>query len=336
MNKTINKINNQLEQFKTSIDTIINQNNQHINSIKRYENKDFTIQKKEGELPDQTKLKAETLLDQLEDIKKRNELILQNVNEFEQKIEEMNKEVNELKTYYLKEQENTQIKINEIVQVIVDSIETIKEKEMKKFDDEIKRYQSDYSNKIILKYEKNDLIKYNGMIDIEEKKQLEEWTGLTCGEILFDSDKDNWSLNSSVFDSKIMNKSYLLFVIEDTTNNKFGYYLNGTINKYNFNLKYKGSFMFSLKSNGRVNGMHIFEEKDYFAGYRLYPKSENLLFHTYGGIYIFKEKSKTLSYIFEDSYYYDFHGITKAFHPKLSEGKNKFFTPNRICVIQMN
>ena len=45
------------------------------------------------------------------------------------------------------------------------------------------------------------------------RKQLEDWTGLKCGEIIFDSNKDNWSINISVFDSKIMNKNNLMFII---------------------------------------------------------------------------------------------------------------------------
>ena len=47
MNKTIEiipQINNQLEQFKSSIDVIIQQNNEYFNSIKRYSNKTFDIE----------------------------------------------------------------------------------------------------------------------------------------------------------------------------------------------------------------------------------------------------------------------------------------------------
>ena len=46
MNKikeNIPQINQQLEQFKTSLDIIINQNNEYVNSIKRYSNKNYEI-----------------------------------------------------------------------------------------------------------------------------------------------------------------------------------------------------------------------------------------------------------------------------------------------------
>ena len=44
-------------------------------------------------------------------------------------------------------------------------------------------------------------------LDEKEKTQLERWTHKKCSDVLFDSDKDNWSQNTSVFDSKIMLQS---------------------------------------------------------------------------------------------------------------------------------
>ena len=70
-----------------------------------------------------------------------------------------------------------------------------------------------------------------------QRKQIEEWTGLKYGEILFDSDKDNWSKETSVFDDKIKGKKRLLFMIEDNYCEKFGYYLNTNVNN-EYNNKY--------------------------------------------------------------------------------------------------
>ena len=80
---TKEKINNKLNQFKTSIDVLINQNNEYVNGIKRYSNKDFLFEKKENETLEEQRNKADTMLDQLDDIHKRNKLILQIVDEFE-------------------------------------------------------------------------------------------------------------------------------------------------------------------------------------------------------------------------------------------------------------
>ena len=45
-------------------------------------------------------------------------------------------------------------------------------------------------------------------------------------DVLFDSDCDNWKVNESVFDDKIMGRKQLLFIIEDDHCEKFGYFLN--------------------------------------------------------------------------------------------------------------
>ena len=76
-----------------------------------------------------------------------------------------------------------------------------------------------------------------------------------------------------------MNKSNLVFIVEDTNNNKYGYYFNGTINQCNSWMKSKNSFLFTLKSNGRVNGMMKFEEKDNAAGLYLDQKTSSRSVH---------------------------------------------------------
>ena len=109
--------------------------------------------------------------------------------------------------------------------------------------------------------------------------QIEEWTGLKCKEILFDSDIDNWSKNSSTFDSKIKGRKQLVFIVEDTEGNKFGGYIDAIIDKYwDFDTQTRitdsKSFVFSLESNGRLNGMKKFniEYPQYAVG--LYNKSD--------------------------------------------------------------
>ena len=97
--KKIPKYNTQLEQYKSSIDVLINQNNEYLNSIKRYSNKNFNIQI-DGSITSEKKIEIETMIDQLEDINKRNDLIIQHVDEFVERIDEMKQSVINLKNEY--------------------------------------------------------------------------------------------------------------------------------------------------------------------------------------------------------------------------------------------
>ena len=95
---------------------------------------------------------------------------------------------------------------------------------------------------------------------MKEIKQLNKWTNKKCSEVLFDSDKDDWNQNTSVFDDRVKGKNNLMFVVEYTNNNKFGYYLSSSVNQSLNNwTSDSNAFLFSLKSNGRVNGMYKFE-----------------------------------------------------------------------------
>ena len=174
-------------------------------------------------------------------------------------------------------------------------------------------------------------------LEKNELKQLEEWTNKKCSEVIFDSNKDDWSTNTSVFDSKIKNKSNLVFIVEEENNNKFGYYFNGTVNTNGSDMKAQGSFMFTLKSNGRINGMYKFEEKSNVSGLQLYQKSSGYLFYAHAGIEIYSQNNKTSSHVYEFSSYFDFHGTSKAFHPNcINDSNTPNFTPKRFTVIQMN
>ena len=91
-----------------------------------------------------------------------------------------------------------------------------------------------------------------------QKEQLEEWTKLKCGKILFNSHVDDWGMNTSVFGDRVVERRNLIFVIEDTENNKFGYYLSSKISKIGKPISDEFAFVFTLENNGRLkegNGM---------------------------------------------------------------------------------
>ena len=124
------------------------------------------------------------------------------------------------------------------------------------------------------------LMKY---VEYKEMRQLEEWTNKKCTEIVFDSDKDNWSENTSVFDSKVINKSNLIILIEDKEGQKFGGYVNEKITGVNTWINDQNAFLFSLNSNGRLNGMMKFNVSNPSRAFMLYPKtSENNILFRFG------------------------------------------------------
>ena len=169
-------------------------------------------------------------------------------------------------------------------------------------------------------------------------KQLEEWTGLKCKEILFDSNIDNWERYTSTFDSKILNKNKLIFIIEDTKGNKFGGYIDATIDK----IRYYGradtiitdskSFVFSLESNGRLDDMKKFNIKYPEDAFFLYNKSHDRLFGIgYCDIVIFKKGSEYKPYCIQSSFNYE--GMRNTLCGK--EYSSNPFELKQFIVIQM-
>ena len=170
----------------------------------------------------------------------------------------------------------------------------------------------------------------------DQKKQLEEWTGLKYGNDIFDSDIDNWSKGTSVLNDRIIGKKQLIFLIEDEDGERFGYYLNTeVIERYWQKHGYKPittdnkSFHFNLQSNGRLKQPMKFESKNVtYGGYILFEKSNDYLIYL-GDIELFKENYKNQSFCGQSESHFDYHGIKNALCGKIQ------FTSKRILVIQM-
>ena len=345
----IPSINTKLEEFKTSIETLINKNNNHVKSIKRYKNKEYSIEITEDETFDDRKNKAETMMDQLDDIIKRTSLEIENVKLFEKKLNDLTKEIEQMKMIYENDKFECEKKITELEHLLLNEIETMRKDELKRHEEEMKREKEEFENrknkernKIENEYkllmnqcsiysEKMKLCEMN--LDFQEVKQLEQWTNKKCSEVLFDSDKDDWSQNTSVFGDKIYGKSNLMFIVEDTNNNKFGGYLTSTIDKYDDYIIDKNAFVFSLKSNGRINGTKKFDISNSCYSFKIWMKSnsEYLFKFGYEDLGIFKKSYKNGGWTQPTSYNYE--GISSAL-----SGKNSYSTPysmKRFIVIQM-
>ncbi|BFU24513.1 trichohyalin, putative [Entamoeba histolytica] len=170
-----------------------------------------------------------------------------------------------------------------------------------------------------------------GISTMEEIEQLEEWTNRKVGNILFDSDIDNWNYGTSVFDQRIWKKEHIIIIIEDEEGNKFGGYVNSKIDKIYGNYIYDSkSFVFSLNSNGRMKGMMKFDIKKSQHAFCLYNQTVNDILFEFGflgDICVFKENIKTLSSCHQFSF--EYNGMSNALCGKYN------FTPKRIIVIEM-
>ena len=218
-------------------------------------------------------------------------------------------------------------------------IETLHDKERRK-EGEIEEIKKNFEMKkrecLGEKYEESV---NKTIVDETEKRKLEEWTQKRYAEVLFNSNYSNSNQNTSVFDSKIMNKSNLLFIIEDTNNNKFGYYFNGTVTQCEKDLKGNGSFLFSLKSSGRdQQEMFKFEEKQECKGLYIYNKANVMLFGVSNGFWIRKEDRKSFDCeIYQNNDNFDFHNVENVFPIYSCSGiQSDVFNPKQISVIQMN
>ncbi|BFU19555.1 trichohyalin, putative [Entamoeba histolytica] len=162
-------------------------------------------------------------------------------------------------------------------------------------------------------------------------KQIEEWTEKRISNILFDSDKDDWSIDTSVFDQRIMNKKHIIIIIEDEEGNKFGGYVNSKINKVGHYINDSQSFLFSLESNGRMKGMMKFDIKEPGHAFCLFNQSHDyLVIFGCSDIRVYKENYKTKSFCFQRSFEYE--GIENALCGKEYP---EYFKPKQIIVIEM-
>ena len=366
----MNKITNttQIVEFIQQIPTLQNQlnniNEEMNNYLKFMKNNNF--EKKENESKEDALRRAESILDRLIEIEERRNELKENSQEASEMIETMKKKIDEIKNECEKDDDTFCDANIETIDEIIEIRRLIMEEKNAPHHEEIQKNKNDFEmnkaefmkRKEKMEKKKEEIRKrkeeeeriareererkeaeerrrlVNEVIDSNEKNQLDQWTNKKCSEVLFDSDKDNWNVNTSVFDSKVMNKSNLAIIVEDTNNNKFGYYFNGTVNKYESYIKAEGSFLFTLKSNGRVNGMYKFEEKDNCCGFYVYGKSSEYLWCVGFGIIFMKENKKSTSGVCNDSNYFDFHGLSNVF---LSNSSSDWveFTPKRLTVIEM-
>ena len=171
-------------------------------------------------------------------------------------------------------------------------------------------------------------------MDTTEITQIEEWTCKQCGEIIFDSDTNNWKRKQSELNEKIIGKSQLLFVIEDEDGEVFGYYFNPQIDeKVRYSEADEYTFHFNIRSsNYRLQRPINYQANELWKSShqkccRLYSNSHRKLIRL-GEIRLMKDNG-----MFNQSYC-DLDVQSDSSSRYILCGKQRFI-PQRIVVIQM-
>ena len=344
MNQVINKINHLnslLYKFKTSIDTFLQYNHEYVKGIKRYESKTFEMENIVEETNEERKNKAETMMDQIQDIKTRNKLLNQHIELIIQQLIVIQHELMIMKNDNEQNEKYIDVKYHNLIEIVEKIIDSMQNEEIRKLEKEKHQIEMKYSQmkaSYHLENENNENKNFQNEIKQimteNEMKQIHIWTNLECREIVFDSQKDNWSIGSSSFNQKIKGKKQLLFLIENTNQEKFGYFLNTNVfgNNNQWIQTDKKSFEFNLKSNGRLEIPLQFEIINTIeGGYKLMNKNDEILIQI-GSICLYKANKSNKSHC-NNMNYFDYYGIEKALSGNIYP---QTFTPKQFFVIQMN
>ncbi|BFU25565.1 predicted protein [Entamoeba histolytica] len=345
-NQLIKEVVETLTNIQQSIDDTTKNYQYYIGSIK---NEVFEI--KENETYSEAIKRGEGIFDRMDETERRRKIVIEKSQETINQIEI----IMNIMSRIIQECNSDEEALGKTRNELIDKIISIEEMIMKnkifretdeitqKFDkkkEEWQTYYIDYFSRKKIKEEdeakerkKQEEERFQRMrglsIPKQQIEQIEEWTNRKVFNILFDSDIDNWNEYTSVFDQKIMNKENIIIIIEDEDGNKFGGYVNSKVDKVDSWIYDSKSFVFSLESNGRIEGMKKFDIiKDQQHAFWLCSQSSDRLFkfESYD-IYLYKENNKTYSYCKQSSFEYE--GISNALCGKYH------FTPKQIIAIEM-
>ena len=169
----------------------------------------------------------------------------------------------------------------------------------------------------------------------DEIRQIEIWAKKKVGDIVFNSLKDNWEIETSVFADKIVGKSSLLFFIEIEDGTRCGGFVSETIAPV-MNNDYqpthdKRAFLFSFHEDHDPMKFPIREKKAENA-FSIYSNRDDILFD-FGSIDLIIRKKGIVSSCYQNSNTaYDYYDVKRALLGRT--GRSSFFV-NQIIVFQM-
>ncbi|EKE39367.1 hypothetical protein ENUP19_0370G0020 [Entamoeba nuttalli] len=337
MNTTQSKREELVQEFERTIGLVENQLTEMLKEIKDYRecwDKDVEmelLQNVPNETDQERVERIKSIVERKRETVRRNKIL-------GIKSKEGIKLLDKMKVVYLKinavssnDKEILADQMDFLISNALDSEERITKKLIINSPDKIHQFEGELEDKKGF-WEKKRV--HNKFYSLNEKKQIEKWTGRKLGNIIFDSTTSNWRHDISVFEEKLINKQHILIIITDSEGNKFGGYVNSRIDNVGDYVYDPNAFLFSLESNERLKGMMKFTIKNPKYAFCLDDQSDDRLFsfgYGYGfgnDITIYKEDYKTESYCKQWSFNYN--GIN---NPLCSD---KYFTPIQFIVIEMN
>lgn len=115
----------------------------------------------------------------------------------------------------------------------------------------------------------------------EEVDQIKKWIGMTFKSILFDSNYITID-SKNILQKLLKNKEHLLFLLMDQNQNRFGAYLSSCIDETDTWIADPNAFLFSLTSNGRLDGMQRFAFADQQKVFYLSTDDNDPLLFSFG------------------------------------------------------
>ena len=173
---------------------------------------------------------------------------------------------------------------------------------------------------------------------IDEVKQLEKEIGKPIGNIIFNSEINNWNLRNETFQSTIDKHSQLLFLVETTEGMEFGCYIKSEISMIGKYIIDSNAFIFKMNSNNEKiesyenyeNVMEKYPIKDNRYAIKIsYGKEDDLFTIGRNDIVIKKKEKKDQCYCKQTSYNYN------STNQNVLLARNGCFDIKKIIVFEM-
>lgn len=249
------KFNSVVDVIRTLIEHIYTDPHDKKNQIREIESSKVFVDKIQSELKWRIQLEKEhkNVVNEKESFLRQIQWMDNSINDYKKQIAERDRELE----YERREKErikNELIDTSNELSKINTELERLREDEKKAKEafNKLKDTYKEQENKVkeMKKKMKQFDIFYN--LNEEQRNLLEKWTGKEMNGIVFDSLTMDCGINTSQLDAKVLSKSQLVFLIEDTNGRKFGGYVNTKIHSVLQWIYDEKAFVFTFVNNSKI------------------------------------------------------------------------------------